>query len=179
MSIVVITNEDLGTGLKIESNKVVVDRDALSIPVDVKLAGVQVDKQAQTMKFTLSDGSEITQNIADFLAVDTDTKIVSGSYADNKITLVPSEGDNIEINLAAFATAVKDAAVAEAGTAADQKVAAAVEAAKQEQAAKDQAQDAKIQALEAQAATKPAGIEVQSLAGTTLGYLVPASAVTI
>ena len=160
MSVVVITSEDLGLGLKVENQKVVVDRDSLAIPVDVKLAGVQVDKQAQTMKFTLSDGSEITQNIADFLAVDTDTKIVSGAYAGNKITLTPSEGDAIEIDLATFANEVKDAVA-------------------QAQAAKDQEQDAKIAALEAKAATKPTGIEVQSLGGTTLGYLVPAEAVTV
>ena len=78
MAITVITPADLGTGLKVEAQKVVVDTAALNIPVDVKLSGVSVDKAEKKMKFTLSDGTEIEQSIADFLTVDTDTKIVSG-----------------------------------------------------------------------------------------------------
>ena len=157
MAITVITPADLGTGLKVEAQKVVVDTAALSIPVDVKLSGVSVDKAEKKMKFTLSDGTSIEQDIADFLSVDTDTKIVSGSYAGNKITLVDSEGANVEIDLATLVTEVKDAAATKAGE--------LVNAAKTEL-------DGKVQALENKKAT---GIEVKSLGEVSLGYLVSAS----
>lgn len=202
MAITVITPADLGTGLKVEAQKVVVDTTALNIPVDVKLSGVSVDKAEKKMKFTLSDGTEIEQNIADFLSVDTDTKIVSGSYASNKITLVDSEGANVEIDLASLVTEVKDAAATKAGelvnaakTELDGKVSAVeakVNAVEPKVTAlegkvndlepkvtalepKVTALEGKVQALENKKAT---GIEVKSLGEVSLGYLVSASDVT-
>lgn len=192
MAIQVITPADLGKGLKIEDNKVVVNRDDLSIPVDVKLAGVVVNKAEHKMTFTLSDGTNIEQDIADFLAVDTDTTLTSGSYAGNKITLVDSANHSVEVDLSTFATEIKDAAATKAGE--------LVNAAKEAQATKDSEQDAKIaalepkvQALEAAKGTleakdtelagkiaaleskKPTGTELVSLGGTSLGYLVSAA----
>ena len=195
MAITVITPADLGTGLKVEAQKVVVDTAALNIPVDVKLSGVSVDKAEKKMKFTLSDGTEIEQSIADFLTVDTDTKIVSGSYAGNKITLVDSEGANVEVDLSTLVTEVKDAAATKAGelvnaakTELEGKVSAVdakVDAAKEKAEAADTAVKAlepkvtalegKVQALENKKAT---GIEVKSLGEVSLGYLVSASDVT-
>ena len=185
MAITVITPADLGTGLKVEAQKVVVDTAALSIPVDVKLSGVSVDKAEKKMKFTLSDGTEIEQSIADFLTVDTDTKIVSGSYAGGKITLVDSEGANVEIDLTSLATEVKDAAAIKAGE--------LVDAAKTELGSKVSAVESKVDALspkvdalEPKVTTlegkvtalenkKATGIEVKSLGEVSLGYLVSAS----
>ena len=185
MAYTVITNEDLGKGLKIESNKVVVDRDVLSIPVDVKLAGVSVNKAEHKMTFTLSDGTSVEQDIADFLAVDTDTTLVSGTYADNKLTLVDSANHNVEVSLAGFASEIKAAAEAKAGE--------LVNAAKESQATKDAEQDGKITALEqakvaleakdaelagkitALEGKKPTGTLVNSLGGVALGYLVSAA----
>lgn len=195
MAITVITPADLGTGLKVEAQKVVVDTAALNIPVDVKLSGVSVDKAEKKMKFTLSDGTEIEQNIADFLSVDTDTKIVSGSYAGNKITLVDSEGANVEVDLASLVTEVKDAAATKAGelvnaakTELDGKVSAveakvnavepkvtALEGKVNDLEPKVTALEGKVQALENKKAT---GIEVKSLGEVSLGYLVSASDVT-
>lgn len=195
MAITVITPADLGTGLKVEAQKVVVDTAALNIPVDVKLSGVSVDKAEKKMKFTLSDGTEIEQNIADFLSVDTDTKIVSGSYASNKITLVDSEGANVEIDLASLVTEVKDAAATKAGelvnaakTELDGKVSAveakvnavepkvtALEGKVNDLEPKVTALEGKVKALENKKAT---GIEVKSLGEVSLGYLVSASDVT-
>ena len=195
MAITVITPADLGTGLKVEAQKVVVDTAALNIPVDVKLSGVSVDKAEKKMKFTLSDGTEIEQSIADFLSVDTDTKIVSGSYASNKITLVDSEGANVEIDLASLVTEVKDAAATKAGelvnaakTELDGKVSAveakvnavepkvtALEGKVNDLEPKVTALEGKVQALENKKAT---GIEVKSLGEVSLGYLVSASDVT-
>ena len=195
MAITVITPADLGTGLKVEAQKVVVDTAALNIPVDVKLSGVSVDKAEKKMKFTLSDGTEIEQSIADFLTVDTDTKIVSGSYAGSKITLVDSEGANVEVDLSTLVTEVKDAAATKAGelvnaakTELEGKVSAVdakVDAAKEKAEAADTAVKAlepkvtalegKVQALENKKAT---GIEVKSLGEVSLGYLVSASDVT-
>lgn len=199
MAITVITPADLGTGLKVEAQKVVVDTAALNIPVDVKLSGVSVDKAEKKMKFTLSDGTEIEQSIVDFLSVDTDTKIVSGSYASNKITLVDSEGANVEIDLASLVTEVKDAAATKAGelvnaakTELDGKVSAVeakVNAVEPKVTAlegkvndlepkvtalepKVTALEGKVQALENKKAT---GIEVKSLGEVSLGYLVSAS----
>ena len=198
MAITVITPADLGTGLKVEAQKVVVDTAALNIPVDVKLSGVSVDKAEKKMKFTLSDGTEIEQNIADFLSVDTDTKIVSGSYASNKITLVDSEGANVEIDLASLVTEVKDAAATKAGelvnaakTELDGKV-SAVEAKVNAVEPKVTALEGKVQALEGKTDLEPkvtalegkvqalenkkaTGIEVKSLGEVSLGYLVSAS----
>lgn len=183
----VITPDDLGTGLKVEGNKVVVNRDELNIPVDIKLAGVEVNKAAQTMKFTLSDGTHIEQNIADFLAVDTDTTLTSGAYAGNKITLTDSAQGTVEIDLATLVQEIKAAA--------EQKAGELVQAAKTELGQKDTEIEGKVTALEqaksqletkdadlerrlaAVEGTKPTGIQVTSLAGTTLGYLVDASAV--
>ena len=201
MAITVITPADLGTGLKVEAQKVVVDTAALNIPVDVKLSGVSVDKAEKKMKFTLSDGTEIEQSIADFLTVDTDTKIVSGSYASNKITLVDSEGANVEIDLASLVTEVKDAAATKAGelvnaakTELDGKV-SAVEAKVNAVEPKVTALEGKVQALEGKTDLEPkvtalegkvqalenkkaTGIEVKSLGEVSLGYLVSASDVT-
>ena len=181
MAITVITPADLGTGLKVEAQKVVVDTAALNIPVDVKLSGVSVDKAEKKMKFTLSDGTEIEQSIADFLSVDTDTKIVSGSYASNKITLVDSEGANVEIDLSTLVTEVKDAAATKASelvnaakTELDGKV-SVVEAKVNAVEPKVTALEGKVQALENKKAT---GIEVKSLGEVSLGYLVSASDVT-
>lgn len=202
MAITVITPADLGTGLKVEAQKVVVDTAALNIPVDVKLSGVSVDKAEKKMKFTLSDGTEIEQNIADFLSVDTDTKIVSGSYASNKITLVDSEGANVEIDLASLVTEVKDAAATKAGelvnaakTELDGKVSAveakvnAVEPKVTALEGKVNDLEPKVTALEPKVTTlegkvqalenkKATGIEVKSLGEVSLGYLVSASDVT-
>lgn len=195
MAITVITPADLGTGLKVEAQKVVVDTAALNIPVDVKLSGVSVDKAEKKMKFTLSDGTEIEQSIADFLTVDTDTKIVSGSYAGNKITLVDSEGANVEVDLSTLVTEVKDAAANKAGelvnaakTELDGKVSAveakvntvepkvtALEGKVNDLEPKVTALEGKVQALENKKAT---GIEVKSLGEVSLGYLVSASDVT-
>lgn len=188
MAITVITPADLGTGLKVEAQKVVVDTAALNIPVDVKLSGVSVDKAEKKMKFTLSDGTEIEQSIADFLTVDTDTKIVSGSYASNKITLVDSEGANVEVDLSTLVAEVKDAAATKAGelvnaakTELDGKVSAveakvnAVEPKVTALEGKVTALEGKVQALENKKAT---GIEVKSLGEVSLGYLVSASDVT-
>ena len=198
MAITVITPADLGTGLKVEAQKVVVDTAALSIPVDVKLSGVSVDKAEKKMKFTLSDGTEIEQSIADFLTVDTDTKIVSGSYASNKITLVDSEGANVEIDLATLVTEVKDAAATKAGelvnaakTELDSKV-SAVDAKVDALSPKVTTLEGKVQALEGKTDLEPkvttlegkvqalenkkaTGIEVKSLGEVSLGYLVSAS----
>ena len=68
--------------------------------MDVKLAGVDIDKAGKKMKFTLSDGTEIEKDIADFLAVDTDTKIVSGRYdvAGTSLILTDSNGDEIPVD---------------------------------------------------------------------------------
>lgn len=202
MAITVITPADLGTGLKVEAQKVVVDTAALNIPVDVKLSGVSVDKAEKKMKFTLSDGTEIEQSIADFLTVDTDTKIVSGSYASNKITLVDSEGANIEIDLASLVTEVKDAAATKAGelvnaakTELDGKVSAveakvsavepkvtALESKVNDLEPKVTALEPKVTALEGKVQAlenkKDTGIEVKSLGEVSLGYLVSASDVT-
>lgn len=195
MAITVITPADLGTGLKVEAQKVVVDTAALNIPVDVKLSGVSVDKAEKKMKFTLSDGTEIEQSIADFLSVDTDTKIVSGSYASNKITLVDSEGANVEVDLSTLVAEVKDAAATKAGelvnaakTELDGKVSAveakvnavepkvtALEGKVNDLEPKVTALEGKVQALENKKAT---GIEVKSLGEVSLGYLVSASDVT-
>lgn len=195
MAITVITPADLGTGLKVEAQKVVVDTAALNIPVDVKLSGVSVDKAEKKMKFTLSDGTEIEQSIADFLSVDTDTKIVSGSYASNKIILVDSEGANVEVDLSTLVTEVKDAAATKAGelvnaakTELDGKVSAveakvnavepkvtALEGKVNDLEPKVTALEGKVQALENKKAT---GIEVKSLGEVSLGYLVSASDVT-
>lgn len=192
MAITVITPADLGTGLKVEAQKVVVDTAALNIPVDVKLSGVSVDKAEKKMKFTLSDGTEIEQSIADFLTVDTDTKIVSGSYAGNKITLVDSEGANVEVDLSTLVTEIKDAAATKAGelvnaakTELDGKVSAveakvnavepkvtALEGKVNDLEPKVTALEGKVQALENKKAT---GIEVKSLGEVSLGYLVSAS----
>jgi outer membrane murein-binding lipoprotein Lpp len=198
MAITVITPADLGTGLKVEAQKVVVDTAALSIPVDVKLSGVSVDKAEKKMKFILSDGTEIEQSIADFLTVDTDTKIVSGSYASNKITLVDSEGANVEIDLATLVTEVKDAAATKAGelvnaakTELDGKV-SAVDAKVDALSPKVTTLESKVQALEGKTDLEPkvttleskvqalenkkaTGIEVKSLGEVSLGYLVSAS----
>ena len=198
MAITVITPADLGTGLKVEAQKVVVDTAALSIPVDVKLSGVSVDKAEKKMKFTLSDGTEIEQSIADFLTVDTDTKIVSGSYASNKITLVDSEGANVEIDLATLVTEVKDAAATKAGELVnaakielDGKV-SAVDAKADALSPKVTTLEGKVQALEGKTDLEPkvttlegkvqalenkkaTGIEVKSLGEVSLGYLVSAS----
>lgn len=198
MAITVITPADLGTGLKVEAQKVVVDTAALSIPVDVKLSGVSVDKAEKKMKFTLSDGTSIEQDIADFLSVDTDTKIVSGSYAGNKITLVDSEGANVEIDLATLVTEVKDAAATKAGelvnaakTELDGKV-SAVDAKVDTLSPKVTTLEGKVQALEGKTDLEPkvtalegkvqalenkkaTGIEVKSLGEVSLGYLVSAS----
>lgn len=195
MAITVITPADLGTGLKVEAQKVVVDTTALNIPVDVKLSGVSVDKAEKKMKFTLSDGTEIEQSIADFLSVDTDTKIVSGSYASNKITLVDSEGANVEIDLASLVTEVKDAAATKAGelvnaakTELDGKVSAveakvnAVEPKVNDLEPKVTALEPKVTVLEGKVKAlenkKATGIEVKSLGEVSLGYLVSASDVT-
>lgn len=199
MAFTVITPKDLGTGLKVESNKVVVDVAALSIPVDVKLSGVSVNKEQHKMTFTLSDGTNIEQDIADFLTVDTDTKIVSGSYADSKITLVDSANQNIEVDLATLVTEVKGAAEAKATelvSAAktdlegkindvDAKIAPvsakvealeprvqALETAKGALEAKDQELETKVAQLQNR---KPTGVELTSLAGESLGYLVTAA----
>lgn len=198
MAITVITPADLGAGLKVEAQKVVVDTAALSIPVDVKLSGVSVDKAEHKMKFTLSDGTSIEQDIADFLSVDTDTKIVSGSYAGSKITLVDSEGANVEIDLASLVTEVKDAAATKAGelvnaakTELDGKV-SAVDAKVDALSPKVTALEGKVQALEGKTDLEPkvtalegkvqalenkkaTGIEVKSLGEVSLGYLVSAS----
>lgn len=203
MAFTVITPKDLGTGLKVESNKVVVDVAALSIPVDVKLSGVSVNKEQHKMTFTLSDGTNIEQDIADFLTVDTDTKIVSGSYADSKITLVDSANQNIEVDLATLVTEVKGAAEAKATELVnglkdtfdnkladvDAKIAPAVapvsakvdaleprvqalETAKGALEAKDQELEAKVAQLQNR---KLNGVELTSLAGESLGYLVTAA----
>lgn len=199
MAFTVITPKDLGTGLRVESNKVVVDTAALNIPVDVKLSGVSVNKEQHKITFTLSDGTNIEQDIADFLTVDTDTKIVSGSYAGNKITLVDSANQNIEIDLATLVTEVKDAAEAKAGelvnaaktdlegkiNAVDAKIAPvsakvdaleprvqALETAKGTLEAKDQELEAKVAQLQNRKLT---GVELTSLAGESLGYLVTAA----
>lgn len=199
MAFTVITPKDLGTGLKVESNKVVVDVAALSIPVDVKLSGVSVNKEQHKMTFTLSDGTNIEQDIADFLTVDTDTKIVSGSYADSKITLVDSANQNIEVDLATLVTEVKSAAEAKATELVnaaktdleskindvDAKIAPvsakvealeprvqALETAKGALEAKDQELEAKVAQLQNR---KLNGVELTSLAGESLGYLVTAA----
>lgn len=175
MAIQVITPADLGKGLKVEDNKVVVNRDDLSIPVDVKLAGVVVNKAEHKMTFTLSDGTNIEQDIADFLTVDTDTTLTSGSYARNKITLVDSANHNVEVDLSSFAEEIKSAAEEKAGE--------LIYTAKEEQAAKDQELISKVvgvedknRELETRVNTlenkKPKGIELVSLGNTTLGYLV-------
>lgn len=176
MAITVITNNDLGTGLKVENQKVVVDVAALAIPVDVKLAGVDVDVAAKKMKFTLSDGSEIERDVSDFLVADTDTKLTSGTYASNKITLTDSAGGNVEVDLATLVQEINasiDAAKEEAKQAAATDASSKVDAAKQELQQALDAADAKITALENK--PKPTGVELTSLGGTSLGYLVSAA----
>lgn len=182
MAITIITPEDLGTGLKVEGAKVVVDRDALTIPVDVKLSGVEVNKDEKKMKFTLSDGTSIEQDIEDFLHVDTDTKVTSGSYAEKKITLRDSENGEVVIDVAGLV----EAAVSEASVDAASKV----EAEKEARVAKEALIDGKIDELETKTegltskvtkleesienikAGKPEGVVVNSLGGVKLGYFV-------
>lgn len=108
MTRLIVTDQDIGHGLKIENKKVVVDIAALNIPVDVKLSGVDIDKTGKKMKFTLSDGTEIEKDIADFLAVDTDTKIVSGRYdvAGTSLILTDSNGDEIPVDFVGLTDAI-------------------------------------------------------------------------
>lgn len=100
MARLIVTDQDIGHGLKIENKKVVVDIAALNIPVDVKLAGVDIDKTGKKMTFTLSDDTVIEKDIADFLAVDTDTKIVSGRYdvPGTSLILTDSNGGEIPVD---------------------------------------------------------------------------------
>lgn len=155
MTYSVITASDLGTGLKVEQNKVVVDVAALNIPIDVKLAGVNVDKVSQTMEFVLSDGAKVTTNIADFLMVDTDTKVKSGSYADGSITLTLTDESTVAIDLATLKSEITSA-YTQAVSAVDSKVTQLT---------------TRVETLEN---AKLTGTEVRSLAGDTLGYLVNA-----
>lgn len=167
MSYQVITPADLGNGLKVEENKVVVDVAALNIPVDIKLAGVDVDVAGKKMTFELSDGSRIERDVSDFLVADTDTKVTGGSVAGNTLTLTLSEGVPVEIDLSPLLTAVDgkiDAKVNPVDTrlaTAEGKLAEA---------------ERKIAELEAR---KPTGTEVVSLGGTSLGYLVSAADVNV
>lgn len=102
--IVLITDQDIGTGLKVEAQKLVVDRDALAIPVDVKLAGVSLDRVQKKLTFTLSDQTVIEQDVTEFLAVDTDTTLTSGELdvGNKRIKLVDSEAAEVHIDISAI-----------------------------------------------------------------------------
>lgn len=201
MAITVITDKDIGFGLHIAENKLAVNVEDLAIPVDVKLAGVDIDKDGKTMKFTLSDDSVIERDISDFLAVDTDTKIVEGRFDvdGQSLILTDSEGEEIPVDFAGLVDfilgeveqALQDVSngakeAADAAKEVAEAAQAAADAAKEaaDQAAKDSAdadaeQDKEIEALKAEIealkAAKPTGIQVLSLGGEELGYLVSAA----
>lgn len=179
-NIVVLTPEDLGNGLMVENNKVVVNVAELNIPVDVKLSGVDIDKTAKVMRFTLSSGDVIERNIEDFLAVDTDTTLASGAYASNTITLTDSASNTVTVDLAALVGEIegkiaqaKGEAVNDANTAATSALSTHIA----EQEAKNtqlETKDAELaDAISAiQNTPKPEGVLLTSLGGVNLGYLV-------
>lgn len=159
MDKIVLTPEDLGTGLKVQESKVVVDVAALNIPVDVKLSGVAVDKDAKTMKFTLSSGDVITQDIADFLAVDTDTKIKSANLEGSTLNIV-SDLNGTETLITVDLHGLLDDVSRDVDA-----VKADINSLKE----KDKDLERRLNEVENK---KPTGTVLKSLGGTTLGYVV-------
>lgn len=154
---IVITPKDLGRGLKIEKRKVVVDIDALNIPVYVKLAGVNVDKNAKKMTFEFSDGTTIEKDIADFLAVDTDTKPTDIKVENGVISLILSDGVELSADLDEFTDNLRN------------YVKEQVDLARQD--AESCCEQSRL-AIEELKNKKLKGEELVSLSGERLGYLV-------
>lgn len=119
----VVTDQDIGTSLKVENNKLEVALDSIvdgttvrvegnkltaTQTVDVKLTGAELVNDTD-LKLTLSDESELTVSLAKFLNVDTDTTITGVTANGNVITVASSDGTNKTVDLTAMLDAHKNA----------------------------------------------------------------------
>lgn len=114
----VVTDQDIGQGLKIENNKLVPSVDGTTVlvnaqgqltavsQVDVKLQGAELTNDT-TLHLTLSDNSTLDVDLAKFLNVDTDTKPTAVSVSGDAITITLSDGTTVTGELADFKTALR------------------------------------------------------------------------
>lgn len=94
MARLLVTSEDLGTGLKVENNKVVVDVEALSLPVDVHIEGATYDETAGELELTFTGTqTPIRVQLAEALGVNTKTKTIT-TQGENSPNIVITDTDD-------------------------------------------------------------------------------------
>lgn len=100
MARLVVTNEDLGTGLKVENNKVVVDVAALTLPVDVHVENATYDEESGLLSITFAGGKEpVTVDLATALGLNTKIRTVSVTPGTASIVITDTDGTEFEANL--------------------------------------------------------------------------------
>lgn len=102
---IVLVPADMGRGLKIEGNKVVVDTDALSLPVDVHLSGVQLDEAGKRLTFEFQGAVEpVSVDVSRLF--DTDTTVQELQLDGTVLKLINSDGEERTVDLAPLLTAI-------------------------------------------------------------------------
>lgn len=101
MAKIVVTPEDLGNGLEVQEQKVVVKVDGTSVKinaqgqlytehtVDVKASNIRVDEATQEIVIEQTDGSELRTNVANFFP-----------QASEKVTAAEMNADGLKLTLA-------------------------------------------------------------------------------
>lgn len=96
---IVLVPEDMGRGLKIEGNKVVVDTAALELPVDVHLSGVRLDETGKKLIFTIDGISDpVEVDVAKLFG--TDTVVTAVVLDGTTLKITSSNGDEVSTDLA-------------------------------------------------------------------------------
>lgn len=102
---IVLVPADMGRGLKIEGNKVVVDTDALSLPVDVHLSGVQLDEAGKQLTFEFQGAADpVSVDVSRLF--DTDTTVQELQLDGTVLKLLSSDGEERTVDLAPLLTAI-------------------------------------------------------------------------
>lgn len=124
MARLVVTNEDLGKGLKVENNKVVVNVDDLSLPVDIHLVGAELDKVNKKIKFTFEGADELELPVADLFNTDTTNATLAlnlvddgrGGFTSAELVLTDSAGEEVKTDLMPIFAAIEAVIEANNGT---------------------------------------------------------------
>lgn len=122
MARLVVTNEDLGTGLKVENNKVVVDVAALTLPVDVHVENATYDEESGLLSITFAGGKEpVTVDLATALGLNTKLKSVSVTLETGMMVITDTDGTEFRADLAPFVKLAASAAISQCNAYTDSK----------------------------------------------------------
>lgn len=123
MSRIVITPNDLGLGLKVDNQKVVVDLDALALPVDVHLDNATYNQDTGNLEITFTGTKgPVYVPLATALGVNTKVRSIVVAPGTAQVTLTDTDQNTFQFDLGPYITQQVSTALQSAKTYTDEEI---------------------------------------------------------